>query len=494
MLDDGACYRALRARDARFDGVFYVGVRTTGIYCRPVCPARTPAEARCAFFAHAAEAERAGFRACFRCRPELSPGLGQIDAVPRLAQRAATKIHAGFLNERSVADLAAELGVTSRHLCRAVESEMGVSPVELGQTRRLALAKQLLQDTTLPLADVAFSAGFGSVRRFNALFQERFGRPPTAVRRDHGAKAGGDFITLRMGYRAPFDWDALLAFLAARAIPGVERVGAGRYARTVAWGEHAGWLSVTRDEGARSVIARVSLSLAPRLTGITSRLRSLFDLDAQPDVIEGQLGGDELLAPLVAKRPGLRVPGAFDGFEIAVRAVLGQQVSVRGATTLSGRLASRFGRPIESGVVSPAGCPDTGAAPGAEGLTHTFPGPEALARAGAEALRTIGLPGARAHAIAELARAVDEGRVDLSDGADPTATLRELLELPGIGPWTAHYVGMRALRWPDAFPAGDLAVRKALGVETARAAEERAKPWRPWRAYAAMHLWASLAD
>jgi AraC family transcriptional regulator, regulatory protein of adaptative response / DNA-3-methyladenine glycosylase II len=470
-----ACYQALRARDSRFDGVFYVGVETTGVYCRPICPARTPARDRCRFFAHAAEAERAGFRACFRCRPELAPGLAAVDSIPRLVRAAADRIEAGYLNERSAEELARSLGVSSRHLRRAMEAELGASPIELGQTRRLALAKQLLHDTTLSLTDVAFAAGFASVRRFNALFRQRFGRPPSTLRRDVGAAGPGDFVALRLDYRPPFAWRALLAFLSARAIPGVEQVEQDEYRRSVTIGECVGWLAVGHDRAHHALRARVSLSLAPKLPEVVARLRSSFDLDARPSLVGEQLRRDPLLRPLVSAHPGLRVPGAFDPFEMAVRAVLGQQISVRAATTLSGRLAARFG---------------LSAPRPAAGVERLFPRAAALGEASVAELRRIGLPEKRALTILGLAQAVADGRVDLSDRTDPERVLTELQALPGIGAWTAHYLAMRALRWPDAFPAGDLGLRKALGVVSERAAEQRAERWRPWRAYAVMHLWS----
>ncbi len=467
QLDPGACYRALLARDQRFDGMFYVGVSTTGVYCRPICPARTPGEKRCTFFRRAAEAERAGFRACFRCRPELAPGQAAVDSIPRLVAVATARIEAGYLNEHSLDELAAALGVSGRHLRRAMEAELGVSPVELAQSRRLALAKQLLADTRLPVTEVAFAAGFASVRRFNALVRARFGRPPSALRK--GASGSRDVIAVRLDYRPPLAWPELLAFLGGRAIPGVEHVEDGAYTRQIRIGKHRGSVSVgPGPHGDRAALeARVSLSLAPVLMDVVARLRALFDLDARPDVVGAQLGRDPLLAPLLRARPGLRVPGAFDGLELAIRAVLGQQVSVRAATTLSGRLAQSFG--------------------------GAFPDAATLAEAPLPAIQGLGLPVQRARTLLTLGRAVADGKVDLSRGADPATTIAALDELPGIGPWTAHYIAMRALRWPNAFPAGDLALRKVLGAPNTRAVEARAAGWQPWRAYAVLHLWSSLS-
>ena len=448
-IDVDTCYRALTARDARFDGLFYVGVATTGIYCRPVCTARTPRRDRCSFFGSAAAAEAAGFRACFRCRPELAPGRAPVDSVPRLVAAAVARIEEGYLNEASVEDLAGELGVAARHLRRAVHQVLGVSPAELAQTRRLALAKQLLHDTELDLAQVAFTAGFGSVRRFNAAFRAAFGAPPSAIRRARAGRAASS-VTLRLGYRRPFDWPRLLAFLAARAVPGVEDLGDGVYART-----SPGLRVVVRDDPAAACLrAEVRAAPGTNVMRVAARLRALFDLDAQPDAIAAVLRRDPRLAPSVRARPGLRVPGAFDGFEVAVRAILGQQVTVRGASTLAARLVEAHG--------------------------GAFPAPAALAAAREGDVAALGMPAARARALIGLGRAVAGGAVRLERGADPAATCAALEALPGVGPWTAQYVAMRALGWPDAYPGTDLIVRRA---------RPDADAWRPWRAYGVMHLW-----
>lgn len=478
-LDPISCYAALSARDPRFDGVFFVGVETTGIYCRPICPARLPRADRCTFFEDAARAEQAGYRACFRCRPELAPGNANVDARSRLVAAALKHIDAGFLEEGSLDALGASLGVTSRHLRRVVEAELGIPLVAIAQTRRLAVAKQLLHDTHLPVSEIAFSAGFRSVRRFNAAFQQRFARSPTSLRRTREAAPDGEVISLRLDYRPPLDWKGLLGFLAGRALSGVEQVDLAQeaYLRWVRLGDLRGWVAVRPHPGRSNALrARISSSLAPRLTEVVSRLRGLFDLDARPDLVAAQLGADPLLGPLVERRPGSRVPGAFDGFELAIRAVLGQQVSVRAATTLCGRLVERFGEPTtELDAPLPRG--------------RHFPTASSLAEASVEAIRGIGLPEKRAQTLLALAQAVHEGSVQLTPGSDPEGVMASLLSLPGIGPWTTHYLAMRALRWPDAFPAGDLILQRRMGVTSARAAETRAEPWRPWRAYAVLHLW-----
>ena len=497
-----AHYEALAARDPRFDGVFFVGVQTTGIYCRPICPARTPARARCAFFGSPAEAEAAGFRACFRCRPELAPGHAPADAIDALVAAAAERIGEGALNRQSIAspgfagarstpggsaesveELAAELGVSARHLRRALEARLGLSPVELAQSRRVALAKQLLHDTALPLAQIAFAAGFGSVRRFNAAFAARMGCAPGDVRRQLAGSSSASSepaIELRLDYRPPYDWDQLLAFLRDRAIPGVEHVSDGEYRRIVHLAGHTGPISVRPAPGRPALVLSVAPDLLPALMPLVARVRRMFDLDARPDVIARALGRDRELRALVRARPGLRLPGAIDPFEAAVRALLGQQVSVAAATTLAGRFAARFGKPAGSGE-----------------LAFRFPTAAEVAAAGAEQIVKIGMPMTRATAIHELARAIASRAVRLDaprSQHDLDGFVARLVELPGIGPWTAHYLAMRALHLPDAFPAADLGVQKALRRAGARAAEERAEAWRPFRAYAVMHLWTSLSE
>jgi AraC family transcriptional regulator of adaptative response / DNA-3-methyladenine glycosylase II len=476
-IDDDVCYRALTARDTRFDGVFFVGVKTTGIYCRPVCTAKTPGRARCRFFDSAALAEQAGFRPCLRCRPELAPGNAPVDSTRTIARAAAARIEAGALSDGgSLESLAASLGLSSRQLRRAVRQELGVSPVELAQTNRLLLAKRLIAETQLPMVQVAFAAGFESVRRFNALFRSHYRLTPSTLRRSKTNTIASDCLRLTLAYRPPLDWLALLQFLSARAIPGVECVTAGVYHRTVAIGEHRGWLSVSPVAGRNLLTVELSTALAPVLPSLLARLRNLFDLDARPDVIASHLARDPLLARSIKSQPGLRVPGAFDSFELGLRAILGQQVSVRGASTLAGRFAEKFGEPIST----PLPC-----------LNRITPSAEALAAARSATIAALGLPTARAESVKQLASAIARGEIDLNPGLDPLGVIAELVELPGIGPWTAEYIAMRALRWPDAFPAGDLGLLKASGLK-AKSLEAASQPWRPWRAYAAMHLWESL--
>lgn len=480
-----ALYDALRSQDARFDGRLYVGVRTTGVYCRPVCPARLPKFENCTFYAHAATAEKAGFRPCLLCRPEIAPGDTKTDALSRLARLALRRIEDGALNEASVDTLAAELGVTARHLRRAMQRELGVTPVELAQTQRLLHAKQLLTETAMTVTDVAFAAGFESVRRFNALFRSRYRLAPTALRRRvraAGADPSSDALVFRVDYRPPYAWDTMLAFLGARAIPGVEAVVDGAYARTVRLGDYAGWISVRPRpprgrRPAHALDVTLSASLQPVCVAVLSRVKGVFDTRANAAEIDRHLGRDALLAGAVSAHPGMRLPGAFDGFELALRAILGQQVSVRGATTLAGRAAHAFGDAVSTPFA---------------GLTRLSPTPQRLARARVATIAKLGMPGRRAETIRHVARAVVSGDVVLAPGADPEAVGERLEAIPGIGPWTASYVAMRALAWPDAFPHGDLGIHKALGLTRRADIEARTAAWRPWRGYAAIYLWLSL--
>jgi AraC family transcriptional regulator of adaptative response / DNA-3-methyladenine glycosylase II len=413
-----------------------------------------------------------------RCRPELAPGHAPVDSVRTIARAAAARIEAGALSDGGrLEDLAASLGLSSRQLRRSLRKELGVSPVELAQTNRLLLAKRLIAETQLPMVQVAFAAGFESVRRFNALFRSHYRLTPSTLRRSTSKAVATDCLTLVLAYRPPLDWEAMLRFLAARAIPGVERVTGVAYHRTVGVGEHRGWLCVSPVANRNLLTVDLSTALAPALPSILVRLRNLFDLDARPDVIAGHLALDPLLAPRVEHQFGLRMPGAFDSFELAMRAVLGQQVSVRAASTLAGRVAQRFGQAIET----PLAC-----------LNRIAPTAETLSAVRNTTLAGLGLPSARAECLRNLASAVARREIDLDPGVDPNAIVARLVEFPGIGPWTAQYIAMRALRWPDAFPAGDLGLMKASRLKSTKALERAAERWRPWRAYAAMHLWESL--
>ena len=480
MDDDDARYRALLANDPRFDGLFCVGISTTGIYCRPVCSARRARRSSCTFFSTAAAAEESGYRPCLRCRPELAPSTSPYEQ--RFARGAAVvaQIQAGSLNgEQGLDDLAARHDLSVRQLRRVVREATGVAPVQLAQTARLLLAKQLLTETRLPITQIAFASGFASLRRFNELFAASYRMPPSRFRQGARPDGGGAAVELLLAYRPPLPWTALLAFLAPRAIAGVEQVDGGRYRRTVVLGACSGWLEVEPAARGHQLVVRVASALTPVLQPLLARVRDLFDLHAQPDLVDGHLARSRLLAPLVARRAGLRVPGAFDGFELAWRAVLGQQVTVAGATTLAGRFAARFGEPVETPF--PA-------------LTRLTPAAERVARAPVAQVARLGLPSARAGSLLALARLCGQAPALLTPGSPPDTCRERLLALPGIGPWTAEYIAMRALHWPDAFPDTDLGLRRALDARGAGDCRAAAEPWRPWRAYAAMHLWTRLSE
>lgn len=477
-LNADHCYEATKARDTRFDGVFFVGVSTTRIYCRPVCRVRTPGRDRCTFYPNAASAEAAGYRPCLRCRPELAPGAAPMDAVRRVAGLAVARIDAGYLSDADMEDLAAEFSISSRQLRRVVEQEYGVTPVELAQTRRLLLAKQLLTDTQLRMADIAFASGFASVRRFNHLFRTRYGLNPTALRRGHASANGDGAITLKLGYRPPLAWPMLSGFLTSRGATCTERLDGDHYVRTVRLNGHVGWIDVTQDDRQNVLRVVVAPTLLPVLTPLLARLRALFDLDANPTIINTHLTLDRRLAACVRRTPGLRVPGAFDGFELALRAILGQQISVKAATTVFGRFAQFFGEAVETPFV---------------GLDRTAPSAATLADARLDQIIERGLTRKRAETIKSLARAVADGRVKLDSTMNVADTAEALDDLPGIGPWTIQYIAMRALRDPDAFPASDLGLLRALALKHPKKLAAASEQWRPWRAYAAIHLWHSLS-
>jgi AraC family transcriptional regulator of adaptative response / DNA-3-methyladenine glycosylase II len=476
-LDADLCYRALRSRDQRFDGRFFVGVVTTGIYCRPVCPAPTPKRRNVRFFACAAAAAAAGLRPCLRCRPEASPGTPAWLGTSATVSRALRLIEQGALDRGDVEALAQRMGIGERHLRRLFETHLGVPPLAVAQTRRIHFAKRLIDETALPMSEIAFAAGFSSIRRFNAALRGAYGRSPTELRRRGRERSGASApIELRLAYRAPFDWEGMLAFLAPRATPGVEVVTPEAYRRSIDLGGAAGVLEVRHDPAGGGLLLRLPAATSRALVEAVHRVRRLFDLGADPAAIATHFAGDPDLAPRFRRRAGLRIPGAWDGFELAVRAVLGQQVSVARGTEIAGKLTAAFGRPLAD------------AEPGVDAL---FPTPEALAEADVAGLGLM--PAARAEAVRALARAVRGGELALDGARDREAAVEALLRLPGVGPWTAEVVAMRALGEPDAFPAGDLGLRRALGPGSPLspgALATRAEAWRPWRAYAAVALWS----
>ncbi len=485
QLDPASCYQALLSRDARFDGHFFTAVKTTGIYCRPVCKVRAPLAKNCLFFASAARAEAAGFRPCLRCRPELAPAplphWSTQDASQILATQAMQMLDSAEALADAplrVADLATRLGVSERHLRRILVQHLGVTPSQYRQTRRLLLAKQLLCDTALPIARIAQLSGFASQRRFNTAFAIHYHLTPSACRRD--GQAASD-VSLKLAYRPPYDAAALLKFFGQRAVLGLELCtsgedGIGEFVRIVRMSvgarSHLGWVRMQFEAAAHRVHVQLSDSLLPVLPAVLQQVRWALDLDADPLAIEAALARD---FPHCA---GWRVPGTWDGFELAVRAVLGQQVTVAAARTLTRRLVQSLGEPLTTPWPQ---------------LTHAFPTPARLLQASADDLGKMGIVRQRQKAIQALAHAVLHGGLDLQPGPQVQATVEALLALPGIGEWTAQYIAMRALRWPDAFPAGDIVVQQRLGVrdgpQPARAATALATVWQPWRSYAVIRLW-----
>jgi AraC family transcriptional regulator, regulatory protein of adaptative response / DNA-3-methyladenine glycosylase II len=486
MATDGrTLYKALTARDPRFDGIFFVGVTSTGVYCRPICPAKTPKEINCRFFNGPQEAEQAGFRPCLRCRPELAPGSAPVDDSQRIAHAIVQRIEEGTIGDNDGLEaIADQFELSSRQIRRIIRNELGVPPIQLILTRRLLLAKQLLTETKLPITEVAFASGFSSLRRFNDAFNGRYGMPPTRLRKkapdDEAAITGADTSTLQLSYRPPYDWPGMLAFLKARELKGVEWVTDQVYARTVHLGGRTGWIRVAQAKRKNALLLEFTHSLTPILPALLSRLRGLFDLNARPDIINRHLRRDKCLGPLVKRNPGMRVPGAFNGFEMGLRAILGQQVTVKSATTVAGRLVAAFGDPIVTPLAD---------------LSRLTPAPAHIAKATVDDLARHGIVGARCKSIIALAQAEVSGRLSLESGIhhDPDVAVERLAELPGVGQWTAHYIAMRALRWPDAFPKGDIAVLNNLGGVTAKEADEMSQAWRPWRSYAVLHIWRNPA-
>jgi AraC family transcriptional regulator of adaptative response / DNA-3-methyladenine glycosylase II len=484
-LDPDICYLAMKSRDARFDGRFYAAVVTTGVYCRPICPAPKPHRHNVRFYTCAAAAEEAGFRPCMRCRPEASPGTPAWVGTSATVTRALRLISDGYLDDASVDDLAERLGMGSRHLRRLFVEHLGASPAAVAQTRRVHFAKALLDNTTLPVTDIVFSSGFSSIRRFNATFKKTFGRSPTDARtaRQRGRQTvtNGEF-ELRLTFRPPFDYDGLLEFLRGRVVAGVETVEGNVYRRTVCFEKTTGIIAVRPSKDRDHLLLRIPTELSRHAAEIAERIRRVFDLKADPSEIAAHLGQDRMLAPLVKRFAGMRVPGAWDPFETSIRAVVGQQVTVKAATTIAGRLAERYGEPID----------DTGD----DALRYLFPTPERLSRA---RLANIGMPASRTRAVRRLAKAVHSGEIDFNGSTGLEHLVQSLTRLDGIGPWTANYIAMRACSEPDAFPAGDIALQRAAQQRDKRLTSERllikrAEAWRPWRAYATICLWNDYAN
>jgi len=476
-LDGQTCSRARLSRDARFDGKFFIGVVGSGVYCRSICPAPTAKEKNVRYFPTAAAAAEAGFRPCLRCRPECSPGTPAWAGTQSTVSRALRLIGESGLADGGMEVLAERLGVGSRHLRRLFLRHLGATPRAVAQTRRLHFAKKLIDETRLPMIQVALASGFGCVRRFNADIRKVYHRTPTEIRalaRQTARQPENQYL-FRLHFRPPYHWKAMLAFLAARATPGVEMVELGSYRRSISLNSVHGYFDVSLDEGSDALAVRVQFDDPRSLFFIIERIRGMFDLSADWAAIVGSLRTDPVLAGRVETEPGLRVPGCWNGFELATRAILGQQITVKGATALAGRIVRTFGRPLSA----------------TNGLTHLFPTPEVLADAN---LANIGLTKARAETIRAFARAVCGGQISFEGIVDSDAFLTRLCEIHGVGEWTAQYVAMRALGEPDAFPSGDLGLLRTSGLASSRELERRAEAWRPWRAYAAMYLWSIASE
>lgn len=480
--------RARLSRDVRFDGQFYVGVKTTGIYCRPICPANAPRKENVTFYPSAAAASEAGFRPCLRCRPECAPGTPAWLGTSTTVRRGLRLIADGALDDGSIEQLAVRLGVTSRHLRRLFTQHLGASPLAIAHTQRLHFAKRLIDQTDLPMQEISIAAGYGSVRRFNDAFRNTYSRTPRELRnRRRDRVQAADVITVRLPWRDPYDWDGMLAFLDGRATPGVERVSDRCYLRTVSTTNGAGILACCPDDTDRSL--RLTFYDVPTdgLFQAVQNVREIFDLDAPVVQINDHLCSDRQLAKLLKLHPGIRVPGAWEGFELTVRAILGQQVSVKAATTLAGRIAARYGEKIALPEAFDPKTPELSS-------PVLFPTPQILARA---RFNGIGLVQSRIDTIRRVASAVCDGSLTFDPSQDPDEFLKSLTSIKGIGDWTAQYVAMRALKNPDAFPAADLGLLKAAGESGPAGVKNlrsRAEAWRPWRSYAAMLLWSSLSN
>ena len=485
VLDNDSLFSAFKAKDARFDGRFFVGISTTGIYCRPVCKAKQPKAENCTFYPTAAEAEQAGYRPCMLCRPELAPGNSITDAAAALAQRAARLLEEHCGNDETLDELAGQLGCTDRHLRRVFKEHYNVTPVQYLQTCRLLLAKNLLTDTDLSVLDIAMASGFGSLRRFNDLFKNHYHLSPTTLRKQMpDERTRSDNITLALGYRPPYHFDEMLRFLAGRAIPGVEVIKDGVYWRSVRFAvpegrSVSGWVCIGHRQNKCVLTVTVSEKLLPVLPQVLAKVRNLFDLTCDPDAIY------ETLSIMNAIRPGLcvlgtRLPGCFDSFEMAVRAILGQQITVKAASTLAARIVTVYGTPVSTGI---------------PGLTHVFPTPAdilALAEPIESHFGPLGVIASRAKAIRKLAQELEQGEINLEHCAQPEAEMKKLTAIPGIGNWTAQYIAMRTMGWPDAFLETDAGVKKALGPHRPKELLQMAEAWRPWRSYATLNLWNSL--
>jgi AraC family transcriptional regulator of adaptative response / DNA-3-methyladenine glycosylase II len=479
-------YQAMLSRDARFDGRFFAGVTTTGIYCRPICPAPKPKLENVVFYLSSAGAESHGFRPCKRCRPDASPGTPDWIGPSAIVSRALTLINNGYLDSNSVQQLGETLGRGERQLRRLFKKHLGASPLAVAITRRLDFARKLIDETNISMTDVAFTSGFESIRRFNDALKKRFGETPTELRKTARNNRTGNGhknrITLHLPYRPPMDWSALLSYLKARQIPGVEKIDKNRYSRSIQLAKTSGVILVTPSSRDCHLALTLQIHSPTELMTMVRRVCRIFDLGADPMFITNHLQKDPGLFSIVSAFPGLRVPGGWDNFEIAVRTIVGQQVSIQAANTITGRLVREYGTPMENSFIP--------------GIAYLFPTPDVLAAAD---LGAIGMPAKRARTLNILASKVAKGEIILEGTADIESIKGDLLKLPGIGKWTTEYIAMRALREPDAFPAGDLALKRELQGMSNQAEDDyrginRPQVWRPWRAYAAMYLWKKHAN
>lgn len=483
-LDPGECYRAICARDPRYDGRFFICVHTTGIFCRPICPARTPLRKNVQFVETAEAAIQLGFRACKRCRPEVKAGSAAWDLTAASLKRALRMIDAGALDEQSIEDFAGRLGIGARHLRRLVKSALGVAPNRLALARRAAFARGLIEGSSLAMTEVADASGFGSLRRFNDVVQKEFGASPSQLRANAGISSGNGGMMLTLKGRGAVDWPGLLAFYAARTIPGVETTADGQYVRALRTGQGVVVIAVDQTE-AGAIRVGVTGASVGELYAVTGRVRRALDLDTDVAVVSKALAADKILGPAIARATALRLPGAWDPFELAVRAMLGQQISVKAARTLAGRVVARFGEELPSALQG-------------HGPTHAFPGAAALAGATMSDVMALGLTTARAKALIALAKAVADDPTIFAPSSSLDVLVARLCTLEGVGPWTAHYIALRAFGESDAFPASDLGLRKAYGALTgvlpaAQDLERAASKWSPWRGYAAQALWTYLS-
>ena len=479
-LNLNTCKQAWLSKDARFDGKFFIGVKTTGVYCRPVCPVKSPKFKNVIFFKTAAQAGNSGYRPCLRCRPETSPGTPVCSGTCAIVSRALRLIAGGQLNNNRLADFADRLGITTRHLNRLFITHLGASPNAVAQNQRLHAAKRLLDETDLSMIDVALCSGYNSLRRFNAHIKQTYGITPTQLRRSKFHKTAPDrsgHYVFKLPYRPPYNWQHMLDFLSTRATPGVEQVLDNKYIRTIGTQEKPGLIKVSCDQEKNQLICKIHTSQTESLLAIIEKIKCIFDLGADPQIILSRLKTDKKLWQLVNKNPGLRVPGCWDGFEIAVRSITGQQVSVVGATTVMGRIVNQYGVPSKLN----------------SNVSYLFPTPRALAELDPTSLP---MPRARANAIATIARSVVSGELNLDPGQDSSEMIQKLVSLKGIGPWTAQYIAMRALAEPDALLEGDLVLEKKAaqlyGLNERMKTREllaRSEVWRPWRAYASIHIW-----